>query len=703
MQKLFSFFKNFVLNALTLSFCCYSSGHAASATWNNGGAGTSWATLNNWTGPPATVPGAGAGETATFDSTVISTVTTVLQPNLFQISITGAGGYIFTGGTAVAANNITINSAGTNTFRGTAIATGALLHLGNGTTTFSAANGGANTLTSIVLNNATGTIVFNGNTTSATNSLINGTMRGSGTLTGPLTQAAGTLRGTPTITGLYTQNGGTISPSNTGTIGTISIGGGYIQNGGTYTVSLTGGGTSDTLAVTGNVTLNGTVNLDPIPGIYQENTLYTLITSGGITAFNPTLTETHPFSFRLIQNGNLVQLLILRNSLVLPVNIGLLPVNSQRVANYLYADVTPAGPIRQLVLTTLSSSAGVFADTLLQLSPIQYGAFAQVSLRNNVHMANALSRRAINTLCNSTPKRSRKKENCDINFNQMWVEPIGYYYHQSSNNRQRAFDNYTYGVAYGMEFPVTNMLTLGWGTGWSHSNIVWSPVLGNAHTNTVYLGLDAGFSEKFLDDVGATQFINLLVQGDIDFITSRRKIRIPGFARDANSSHNSYNVLAQLAGGVKLPFKGKSRLFLQPEYQLNDLNLFEVGYKETGAGNADLKVNYKHSVFFQPNFKIRVIKEFNKKKICFTPNIFLGWLGNYQLTNGRYTANMYNIIAGEKEFSVTSYDRYNNQLSYGAEFSMTQCKDFLLTACYEGSSLSHINVHTISTRIEWAY
>ena len=365
------------------------------------------------------------------------------------------------------------------------------------------------------------------------------------------------------------------------------------------------------------------------------------------------------------------------------------------MASYLYADATPDGPIRELILTTLTSPAGVFADTLLQLSPIQYGAFGLVGLQNNIHMANVLSRRAVSTLC-SDPK-------CTENYRQMWVEPIGFYYHQNPHNRQRGFDDYTYGVAYGMEFPLCRDFTVGGSIGYTHSNIVWYPNLGDAHSNTVYLGLNAGFSQSLAGDPASIGFVNFLLQGDIDFYSCNRTIQVPNFKRVAGSNHNSYNFLARVDGGIKFSANDNNTFFVQPETQLNYLNLFEVGYREMGAGLADLQVNYKHSVFLQPNAKVRFIKQFQNKELCYTPNVYLGWLANVPITSGRYTAHMYNVIAGQRDFSVTSYHEYANQLVVGGEFSVTKCEDFLLNVGYEGDLLNRFGVHAVTIRLEWAY
>jgi fibronectin-binding autotransporter adhesin len=58
---------NLIFAAALLALLGSQSAQAASATWTGGTSGA-WATLGNWNGPPASVPGTALGETATFNA-----------------------------------------------------------------------------------------------------------------------------------------------------------------------------------------------------------------------------------------------------------------------------------------------------------------------------------------------------------------------------------------------------------------------------------------------------------------------------------------------------------------------------------------------------------------------------------------------------------------------------------------------------------
>jgi hypothetical protein len=87
--------------------------------------------------------------------------------------------------------------------------------------------------------------------------------------TGAFTLNGGTLNGTGTIGGPVTNNNGTVAPGNSP--GALSMSGSYIQNaGGTLQIAVTDTSTYSTLSVGGNVTVGGALVLVPSAG-YQAS------------------------------------------------------------------------------------------------------------------------------------------------------------------------------------------------------------------------------------------------------------------------------------------------------------------------------------------------------------------------------------------------------------------------------------------------
>ena len=94
--------------------------------------------------------------------------------------------------------------------------------------------------------------------------LSGGTAEVDGTLAGPADLTGGTLTGTGTIGGKLTNDAGTVAPGDSP--GTLTLGSGYQQGpGGTLAVAVDGTSAGDyaKLGVTGNVSLDGTLALEP--------------------------------------------------------------------------------------------------------------------------------------------------------------------------------------------------------------------------------------------------------------------------------------------------------------------------------------------------------------------------------------------------------------------------------------------------------
>jgi autotransporter-associated beta strand protein len=150
----------------------------------------------------------------------------------------------------------------------------------NSNTTFAGAISNSATHTVALTKIGSATLVLTG-----TNSYTGGTMVSNGILmvhgivTGAVTVASGaTLSGAGTISGPVTVNG-TLAPG--GSSGTLTIRNNLVTAG---VLQYELGTNSDLTAVTGNLTLGGTLNVSDAGGL--TNTTYTLFTYGGTLAYN---------------------------------------------------------------------------------------------------------------------------------------------------------------------------------------------------------------------------------------------------------------------------------------------------------------------------------------------------------------------------------------------------------------------------------
>jgi autotransporter-associated beta strand protein len=219
----------------------------------------------------------------------VSGTGTLIQTGTGILTLTGANSY--SGGTIINGGSVQIGSGGT---------------IGNGNVTDNTAltfnnNSPSNIVTGIVSGAGTltilggGTVSLTGNNTYSGGTFVNsGTLlanntTGSGTGSGSVTvYNGGTLSGNGIIgSPVEIQNGGVFSPGNS--TGLLTINGNFIADSGSL-LDFSLGSNSDEAAISGNLTLNGTLNISNAGGL--TNGTYPLFTYSGSLSGVPVLGTT---------------------------------------------------------------------------------------------------------------------------------------------------------------------------------------------------------------------------------------------------------------------------------------------------------------------------------------------------------------------------------------------------------------------------
>ena len=209
----------------------------------------------------------GTGTTILSGDNEYTGLTTIAQ-GVLQLGNGGTTGSV--AGDIVNNSVLAINRSNAFDYAGVISGTGALNHIGAGTTTLT----GHNTYTGTTTVSA-GTLLVNGSIVSPT--VVNG----------------GTLGGTGQLGSVTVNAGGTLSPGNS--IGTLTINGNLVLGAGAiYRVEVSPT-SSDRTNVTGTATLGGTAQFVFGPGAYSSNSYTILSAAGGRTGtFNTLTTEGLP-------------------------------------------------------------------------------------------------------------------------------------------------------------------------------------------------------------------------------------------------------------------------------------------------------------------------------------------------------------------------------------------------------------------------
>ncbi len=608
-------------------------------------------------------------------------------------TLTLGGANTYSGGTTVSAGTLqgtttslqgTINNnssvifdqATAGTYSGAMSGTGTLMKCGNGVLTFS----GINTYIGMT-------------------SIQQGGLAVNGAIGGPVFVSPSTsLRGTGSVGTV--QNNGAVIPG--ASIGTLIINGDYTQD---PTASLIieiddSPVISDLLSITGTANLDGILDLDPLPGIYQAGTAYTFLQASTINGTFSQLIETHPLDFVINYFTNFVQIYIPFTESVLPLPIDGLKGGAKDIAKYLFScSVRYSDELIAILRPLVKVSPKDFSAALLQLGPQQFGSLALSNLQNSTRVGQSMNRASdVYESYYLTPCYQSFKDPASAPDQSIWFNPIGYYYKQNEMQEQVSFNSKTYGFTTGFSTRLFDHLVVSAGTGYTHSSLDWYENNGNGHIQSVYLSPSMGY-------VGEYGYAGLVLLGSRSFYEVNRKIRYPNFKNTAHSNHKSYDLLAGCRGSLKLKFPEnfQKNLFLLPTVNIDYLNIFESGYQESGAGAISLSVKNVHSSFLRPEVKFKLLKEFNMHSVCSSPNIYVGWLRNIPLTNGTYTSRFYKQKTCGKNFTVQSYHSSTDQLILGAEVLVAYKDHCSLKLGYEANIGNHYNVQEGNLNFNWVF
>jgi len=588
-------------------------------------------------------------------------------------------------------------SASFSTPKGVSITAPSTIHLAGGVdlTVNGAVSGAADLIKS---GGGTLTVASGANTYTGTTSLTGGRLILSNASFGGVTMSLGTfLEGIGTLIGNLI-NDGTVSPGFS--IGTITVVGDYTQTAnGTLIIEIHPSGNSDRLNVTGTANLAGTLLLDPLPGLYNAGTNYTVLSAGTINNDFDQFLETHPLDFVHNIINDQVIITVLFSQAILPIDFNDLKGNAKSFAEYLFCTdasfLPPGEDLRSVINDLVDLPPDAFKTELVLLTPQQFRALPLTGLQNSMRTADALLSR-LNSHDFDWLERCRKRQGSTIPHD-FWFQPMGYYYKQNERANEFGFDVRTFGWSSGVNFVFWDHMVVGLGANYLYSDLHWAENAGKAKLDTISIGPSIGYLTK-------NWFVNLALLGGRTFYDVDRTIRFSIIDRTAHNDHKSWDLQAALSGGYRFKFSQLvSDFYLQPEANLSLINIFESGYQESGANSLNLSVQNKTSSFFRSLIELKMIKDLHFKKVCLTPSLRVGWLKYVSVTDGDYTARLYDQETCHNNFTVETNDKSNDQLVLGAELLASPHDHLSFEIKYEANIGDHFYVQEGTLRLQWDF
>lgn len=647
-----------------------------------------------------------SGSTGAITGTTSASVTTADVGG--TLDFTGSGGLSVTslnlaGGTfanngsgAVAIGTVAVASGSTGTISGTGDTELTTADVG-GTLTVSAPLTGAGSLTKT----GAGLLRLSGTNTYTGATFINaGSLIVDGSIASPVTMnAGGTLKGSGSITG-NVSNFGTLAPGNS--IGTLTVSGNYTHNpGAVYEAEVNAAGQSDLLIVTGTATLNGgTVSVLAAPGTYNATTNYTLLTAtGGVIGSFAGVTSNLAFlTPTLSYDANNVFLALDRNSNFfadVAVTDNQCAVGSALDRGFASA----SGDMTTVYNNLLTLSAAGARHAYDQMGGLTHVALAEVSsfaLDNYLGiLANRLRERAAPSLAAQEPLLAflaRTVNGSTVTSGRdFWMTGYGSTGDRTGNDAASRYGYDASGVAWGYDQRLGRDFLLGASAGYTSTSIDMNDLDDDAEVSLCHASLYGSYAP-------GPWYVNGLAVYAYSHYDSTRRIAFGGLSRVADASYDGHTFLGQAEAGYLVevqtvrvtPFAA-----LEAAYQTRD------AFTERGAGALNLATEGAHSTTLTSSLGLAAEKTYDTSRGDLTPRASLAWRHQLLDTDQSLSAS----FAGSpvSAFTVRTEDSGRDSAVAGLGLSWAVREDLALAASYEGTIASAQVQHLGSLLLNYSW
>ncbi|WP_420421646.1 autotransporter-associated beta strand repeat-containing protein [Simkania sp.] len=626
----------------------------------------------------------------------ISGAGTVNVDNAASVTLLGDNSY--TGGTNVLSGMLTGN---TRSLQGAiAISAGANLTFNQN---FNGFFNGTLTVAGTMTKTGSGITFFVGNFAgfTGTTTIDGGRLNLTGSFGGDVVvNSGGTFSGDASVVSLT--NSGTVSVGNG--IGVMTVNGTYTQNpSGNLEIEVDSLGNNDVLNVVGggSADLGGNLDVTLLPGVYDGTSVYTIINAATVNNNFDSTSSSVGVPVNVVYNLTNVQINVPYAGSVTPVPINDLPPNAKNIANYLFCPgFVPENPdLFNVMQTLLTLHPKKFVSSLTQLGPSIFGALPFTDLQNNHLIADTIVSNSENYFwCDDCVHLTKCPESFKETY--VWLAPVGQWQRQRGYEEQIEFITRTYGFGAGAYHLFLPWLQFGGGVGYTYTNLGWKKNGGDAHWHSVYVGPSVGL-------VNQNWYFNFLTQGNFNFYSVERKIRIPGISLDAHNDHYSFGLLMRADAGYKLTFVTQENdypMSFIPTVRLSYMNVFEESYKETGAKSINLDVSSKYTAFLQPELLIKVLREVYFSDSCLSSSFHLGYVANIPVSSATYTSKFVgDEDFCESNFTVQTFDRTAHQCAFGFEFIYKKANLYEAGVSCEGRAFDKLYITSAKIHVDWKF
>jgi uncharacterized protein with beta-barrel porin domain len=241
-----------------------------------------------------------------------------------------------------------------------------------------------------------------------------------------------------------------------------------------------------------------------------------------------------------------------------------------------------------------------------------------------------------------------------------WAKGFGSSAHQDNVSNTSGYGVKAYGAMLAYDMPLNDQTRVGFGGGYAQTTV-------DGNDSTGHTKIDSYQLMAYLDHTMGPMFVQGSLMAGIDKYDGSRSIAFPGIDRVANADFSGQQYTALLAAGKHFAF---DQITITPLASLQLSHISVGSYQETGAGDANLRVNGQNYDFVQSGLGVKAERLIQSGGRTFAPEIHAKWTHDFKATT------MHEDVAftgGGAMFSADGIKQDRDLFTVGAGVSLLAC------------------------------
>jgi outer membrane autotransporter protein len=257
-----------------------------------------------------------------------------------------------------------------------------------------------------------------------------------------------------------------------------------------------------------------------------------------------------------------------------------------------------------------------------------------------------------------------KNPNCQGNEqrNGWWLKGFGYAGSQSGREGFAGYDSRIIGTMIAYDVPVGLDTRAGLGFGYARSTI-------NGKTFDASTDFDTYQALAYIGHEDGPWFVNGSASFGWNEYSSMRHIKFPGVDRRAEAEYSGQDYSAFVSTGYNF---SANKFRITPLASLQYSRIHLNGYRETGAGDIDLKVKSHDYDFLESGLGAKVERYFgNRDGTSFVPEGHFNWF--HELSNPAMQQTAKFTATGSSSFTTSGLKMADDMFNVGGGLTLLSC------------------------------